>query len=115
MATVKVYHNARCSKSRQACSILSEKGIRSEIIEYLKTPPSQKEIKDLLKMLGMNAEELVRKGESLFKEKFAGKHLTETQWIKILSENPILMERPIIINGKSAVIGRPPERVLELI
>jgi arsenate reductase len=115
MATVKVYHNARCSKSRQACSILSEKGIRSEIIEYLKTPPSQKEIKDLLKMLGMNAEELVRKGESLFKEKFAGKHLTETQWIKILSENPILMERPIIVNGKSAVIGRPPERVLELI
>jgi arsenate reductase len=115
MATVKVYHNAKCSKSRQACSILSEKGIRSEIIEYLKTPPSQKEIKVLLKMLGMNAEELVRKGESLFKEKFAGKHLTETQWIKILSENPILMERPIIVNGKSAVIGRPPERVLELI
>ena len=112
---LKIYHNTRCSKSREACSILSEKGIKSEIIEYLKTPPSQKEIKELLKMLGMKAEEIVRKGEPLFKEKFAAKKLTEEQWIKILSENPILIERPIIVKGDKAIIGRPPEKVLELI
>jgi arsenate reductase len=66
-------------------------------------------------MLGMKAEEIVRKGEPLYKEKFARKNFTETQWIKILSENPILIERPIIVNENKAVIGRPPERVLELI
>ena len=112
---IKVYHNTRCSKSREACSILQEEGIPFETIEYLKTPPTQKKIKELLKMLGLKAEEIVRKGEPLFKEKFATKKLTETQWIKILSENPILIERPIIVKGKKAIIARPPEKVLEFL
>lgn len=112
---LKIYHNARCSKSREACSILEEKNIPFETIDYLKTPPSQKEIKELLKKLGMKAEEIVRKGEHLYKEKYKNKIFSETEWINILSENPILIERPIVVKGDKAVIGRPPEKVLELI
>ncbi|MCW3084542.1 MAG: arsC [Bacteroidetes bacterium] len=109
-----VYHNTRCSKSREACSILEEEGVKFETIEYLKTPPTQTKIKEL-KMLGIKAAELVRKSEPLFREKFANKKLTETQWIKILAENPVLIERPIVVKGNKAIIGRPPEKVLELI
>ncbi len=112
---MKVYHNTRCSKSREACSILQDEGVQFETIEYLKTPPSQKEIKDLLKILKLKAEDIVRKGEPLFKEKFATKKLSELQWIKVLADNPILIERPIIVKGNKAVIGRPPEKVLELL
>lgn len=111
----KIYHNTRCSKSREACSILQDKGVEFETIEYLKTPPTQKEIKELLKMLGMKAQDIVRTGEPLYKEKFADKKLSESEWIKVLAENPILIERPIIVKGNKAIIGRPPEKVLELI
>lgn len=112
---LKVYHNTRCSKSREVCTILEKKKVKTEIVEYLKTPPTQAEIKTLLKMLGMKAEELVRKGEPLFKEKFASKKLTEAQWIKAMAENPILIERPILVKGDKAIIGRPPEKVLEFL
>ncbi len=112
---ITIYHNTRCSKSREACSILDNKNVKFETIEYLKTPPSQTKIKELLKMLGSKAEGIVRKSEPLFKEKFAGKKLTEAQWIKALSENPILIERPIIVKGNKAIIGRPPEKILELL
>jgi len=112
---ITIYHNTRCSKSREACSLLEKKKIKAEVIEYLKTPPSQKQIKELLKMLGIKAEELVRKKEPLFEEKFANKKFTEAQWIKLMAENPILIERPIIVKGKKAVIGRPPEKILELL
>lgn len=112
---LKIYHNTRCSKSRDVCTLLKKKKVKTEIIEYLKTPPTQKEIKSLLKMLGMKASELVRTKEPLYKEKFEGKKITEAQWLKILSENPILIERPIIVKGDKAVIGRPTEKVLELL
>lgn len=112
---ITIYHNTRCSKSREACSILQEENIPFETIEYLKTPPTEKEITSLLKMLGMKAEDIVRKNEPLYKEKFSGKKLSEEKWIKVLSENPILIERPIIVKGNKAVIGRPPEKVLELL
>jgi len=112
---IKIYHNTRCSKSREVCTILEKKKVKTEVVEYLKTPPTESEIKDLLKMLGMKAEEIVRKGEPLYKEKFANKKLTEAQWIKALAKNPILIERPIIVKGKKAIIGRPPESVLDFI
>lgn len=111
---VKIYHNNRCSKSRGACYTLEENGIKTEIIEYLKTPPTQAEIKDILEKLDMKAFDIVRKNEELYKSNFAGTKFSESEWIKILSENPILIERPIIVHGNKAVIGRPPERVLEL-
>ena len=114
-AGVRVYHNTRCSKSRDVCTILEKKKVKTEIVEYLKTPPTQQEIKGLLKMLGMKAEQIVRKKEPIFLEKFVGKKLTEAQWIKALAQYPILIERPIIVKGNKAIIGRPPEKVLEFI
>ncbi|MCE3279276.1 MAG: arsenate reductase [Bacteroidetes bacterium] len=113
--TLTVYHNTRCSKSRGVCDILAEKKVKTNIVEYLKTPPTQKELKELLKMLGMKASELVRKNEPLFKGEFEGKKITEAQWLKILSQHPILIERPIIVKGDKAIIGRPPEIVLEFL
>ena len=114
-AGVRLYHNTRCSKSRDVCTILEKKKVKAEVVEYLKTPPTQKEIIELLKMLGMKAEDLVRKKEPLFLEKFKNKKLTEAQWIKAMAQNPILIERPIIVKGKKAIIGRPPEKVLEFL
>jgi arsenate reductase len=113
--TLKIYHNTRCSKSREACSIVAKNGITAEVIEYLKTPPSQSEIKHLLQLLGMKAEDIVRKGETLYKEKYKDKKFKEAEWIKILAEHPILIERPIIVKGNKAIIARPPEKVLELL
>lgn len=112
---ITVYHNTRCSKSRDVCTILEKKKVKTEVVEYLKTPPTQSEIKELLKMLGMKAVDLVRKKEPVFLEKYEGKKLTEVQWIKAMAQNPILIERPIIVKGKKAIIGRPPEKVLEFL
>jgi arsenate reductase len=112
---LQVYHNTRCSKSREVCSIIAEKGVKMDLIEYLKTPFTEKTLKALLKKLGMKAEEIVRKKEPLFLEKFKGKKLTEAQWIKTLIKNPILIERPIVVKGNKAIIGRPPSAVLNLL
>jgi len=113
--TIKIYHNSRCSKSRCVLEILEKKKIKPEIIEYLKIPPTEKQLKELLKMLNLKAEQIVRKGEALFKEKYKDKKISEAEWIKILAKNPILIERPIIVKGNKAIVGRPPELVLELL
>ncbi len=113
-----IYHNPRCTKSRETCELIRlrrTKGLAAEVVEYLKTPPTEKELKGLLKKLGMKAEELVRKKEILFSKKFSKKKYSESEWIKILSKNPILIERPIIVKGKKAVIGRPPENINKLL
>ena len=110
-----VYHNNRCRKSREACSILQDEGVDFKIVEYLKQPLSDKEIKTLLKKLNLSAEDIIRKGESVYKEKYKGKTLSEDQWIKVLEENPVLIERPIVVKGDKAVVGRPPENVKELL
>lgn len=112
---MKIYHNPRCSKSRETLKLIQEKGIEPEIVEYLNTVPSEKEIAELLQMLGIPAEKLLRKGESIFKEKYKGKELTEAEWIKAMHENPKLIERPIVVKGNKAVIGRPPVNVLDLV
>ena len=110
-----VYHNTRCRKSREACSILEDEGTSFEVVEYLKTPLKQNEIKDLLIKLDLKAEDIIRKGEKLFKENYKGKTISESEWLKILAENPILIERPIFVKGDKAVVGRPPEKVLDLL
>lgn len=115
ISMLKIYHNTRCSTSRNVCDLLKKKKVKTEVVEYLKTPPAQKELKELLQLLGMKASELVRTKESLYKEKVEGKKITQAQWLKILAENPILIERPIIVKGDKAIIGRPPEKVLEFI
>lgn len=110
-----IYHNPRCSKSREAIGLLEENKCAFKIREYLKDPPTVKELKALLNQLGCKAIDLVRKSEVLYKENYEGKKVTDAQWIKILSANPILIERPIIIDGEKAVIGRPPVLLLDLI
>ena len=110
-----IYHNPRCSKSRQTLELLQSHGIEPKVIEYLKTPPTARELKAIVAKLGIKPEALVRKGEDVYKQKFAGKTLTDTQWIEALAANPILIERPIVVCGDKAVIGRPPENVLKLV
>ncbi len=111
----KIYHNPRCSKSRQTLQLLRENGIEAEIIEYLKDVPTEKELKEVLEQLNLKAVDIIRKGEAIFKENYKGKDLTNDEWIKAMVENPKLIERPIVIKGNKAVLGRPPEKVLELI
>lgn len=115
MEKIKVLHNSRCGKSRDSLKILDEKGINYEVIEYLKNTPSAKELKDIIKKLGIKPEALIRKGESIYKTEFKDKKFSDDEWINIMVKNPILIERPIIISGNKAIIGRPPEKVLELI
>ena len=110
-----IYHNARCSKSRSACEIVAGRGIEARIVEYLKTPPSRDELRTVLQKLGMKASELVRRGEEEYKQHYAGRTLTEDEWLDALIEHPILIERPIVVRGDRAVVGRPPEKVLELL
>ena len=112
---MKIYHNPRCSKSRQALSLIREQDVEPEIIEYLKDIPSEKELKSLIALLGIEPLELVRKGEADFKENFKGKNLSNDEWIKAMIQYPKLIERPIVVRGDKAVVGRPPESVLELL
>jgi arsenate reductase len=108
---IKIYHNNRCRKSRSTLDILNEKGVEVEVIDYQADPPSKKELKNILKMLGMTPLQLIRKGEDLFKENFKGKDLAYEEWIDAMVKYPKLIERPIVVNGNKAVIGRPPENV----
>ena len=114
-SAITLFHNPRCSKSRAALSLLQEKGVEPQIIEYLKHPPTRAELATLVGKLGMQPEAIVRSGEDLYKEKFKGKAMTDAQWLDALAANPILMERPIAVKGDQAVLGRPPENVLKLV
>ncbi len=110
-----IYHNARCSKSRSACELVAAHGLQAEIIDYLTTPPSKEVLRSLLQKLGMKAQELVRRSENVFKEHYAGKTLNDEQWLDALVAHPILIERPIVVRGQRAVVGRPSEKVQELL
>jgi len=114
-STFLIYHNPRCSKSRSACALIAENGIAAEVVEYLQTPPTKEELRALLKKLGMKPGELVRQGEEEFKEHYAGRTLTDEEWLDAMVAYPILIERPIVVCGDRAVVARPPERVLELL
>jgi len=110
-----LYHNPRCKKSRETLALLQEHGHQPSIREYLKDTPTAKELKAVLAKLDMPAEKLLRKGEAIFKEAYKGKELTESKWIKAMVEHPKLIERPILIVGDKAAIGRPPEQVLTIL
>lgn len=111
---MKIYHNPRCSKSRQTFQLIKDAGKEVEVVEYLNTPPTFEELKQLIDMLGISPEQLLRKGEAIFKEQFKGKSFSDDEWIEIMIKNPKLIERPIVVDGKKAVLGRPPENVLSL-
>lgn len=110
------YHNPRCSKSRQGLEFLNSKGVEVQIKEYLKESMTVKEIKDLSKQLGLDPVDFVRKKEQIYKDLNLGnKNLGLDQWCKTIVDNPKLLERPILTNGKKAVIGRPTENFLEIL
>ena len=111
-----IYHNPRCSKSRQTLEILNEKDIDTEIVLYLENPPSAKEVASILQKLGLSSRDIIRKGEEEYKHlNIKDQSLTENELIALMSENPKLIERPIVVKNDKAIIGRPPENVLSLL
>ena len=116
MSDITIFHNPRCSKSRQSLALLEEHGESPEIVLYLEQPPTATGLSALLSKLGMAPRELMRKGEDVYKEKgLADASLSDEQLIAAMVAHPILIERPIIERGDRAVLGRPPENVLELL
>ena len=113
---VEIYHNPRCSKSRQTLQLLQENGIEPDITEYLKTPPGKAELVDILQMLGMEPRDLMRKKEQEYKEAgLDNPELTRDQLIQAMIDHPRLIERPIVISNGKAALGRPPEQVLDIL
>lgn len=112
----KLYHNTRCSKSRGALELLHERGVEPELVHYLDTPPSAAELRELLRMLGIPARALLRKGEDEYRALgLEDASLPEDALIAAMVAHPRLIERPVFVNGGRAVVGRPPERVLEIL
>jgi len=116
MENVIIYHNPRCSKSRQTLKLLEAKGIKPTVIEYLNNPPTESELDTILTQLNKQPEEITRKKEEVYKTLgLKNQNLGRQEYIKMLVENPVLIERPIVVNGKKAALGRPPENVLEIL
>ena len=113
-----IYHNPRCSKSRATLELIASEGVEPSIVTYLETPPSQEELADILQLLGVEAPEIIRFGESVAKELGLSPQdeRTQSEWLELMVKNPILMQRPIVVvDGSQAIIGRPPENVLSII
>lgn len=114
--TVKIYHNPRCSKSRETLQLLQGRGVEPEVIKYLDTPPSREELTGLLAMLGLEPRDLMRRKEAVYRELgLDDAALTRDQLIQAMLEHPVLIERPIVVANGKAALGRPPERVLEVL
>ncbi len=115
MSKITIWHNPRCSKSRNAANLLEERGIEAEVVRYLDTPPSKEEIKAVLKMLGISARELMRTKEAIYKELGLKDVEDEETLIEAMATHPKLIERPIVIKDGKAAIGRPIEKIIELL
>ena len=112
---ITIYHNPRCRKSRETLKIIEDSGKPFQIVEYLKEPLTAAELRKVVDLLGIEAQALIRKNEAIWKEQYRGKELSETEVLKVMEANPKLMERPLVVKGKKAVLGRPPENVLSLL
>ena len=112
---IKLYHNPRCRKSREALELLRDKNLEVNVVEYLKEPLSKEELANVIQLLGIHPADLIRKNEAEYKEHYKGKDLSSDQWIDAMVQFPKLMERPIVINGNKAIVGRPSENVLEVL
>ena len=115
MEDIEIWHNPKCSKSRAAMDLIESKNIDAKVVKYLETTPSKEQLKDVLKKLNMNASQLLRTGEDIYKELNLNQIEDENELIDIMVENPILIERPIIVKGEIAVIARPIENLEELL
>jgi len=111
---MKIYHNPQCSKSSCALDLMVQNKMEHQVINYLRDVPKKEELVDILGMLKMTPFEIVRKNEAIFKEKYEGQHFTDEEWIEILLQYPILIERPIIVHNGKAIIARPVEKIFEL-
>lgn len=112
---MKILHNPRCRKSRETLELIRNAGVEPEIILYLDDVPSKSELKAILTKLKLSPEQIVRKNEAIYKQQFKGKKMSDAEWIKALISYPKLIERPIVIKGKKAIVGRPPENVNSLL
>lgn len=112
---IQIYHNPRCGKSREALTLIEESGQEYKVIYYLKEVPTFKELQNLIQKLQIRPLQLIRQKEPIWREQFKGKNLTDEELIQAIVSNPILMERPILINGTKAVIARPAEKLLSII
>ena len=112
---IKIYHNPRCRKSREGLEILEKSGKEFEVVKYLEDIPTKEELQTVLNLLGISAEKLVRKNEVIWKENYRGKLLSDEEIIDAMILHPKLIERPIVINGKMAVIGRPPDSIITIL
>ena len=113
---MKILHNPRCSKSRKTLALIEQAGVEAEVVLYLETPPAADELDEILCKLGLEPMELVRRGEEIYKELgLGGRELSRQEMIELMVANPELIERPIVIAGERAVLGRPPENVKELL
>jgi arsenate reductase len=112
---IKILHNARCTKSRECLAFLEDSGKEYEVVKYLETPPTFEELKQIIKMLNIKPIALVRQKETVWVEKYKNKKLTDKQIIQAMVSNPILIERPIVINGDKAIIARPLEKAADII
>lgn len=110
-----IYHNPRCRKSREALNFLAEEGVDHEVVKYLDEPLKPKDLKLILAKLDLNVDDVIRKEEQLFKQKYKGLDFTDDEWLLVLEENPKLLQRPIVVKGSKAVIGRPLENVKNLL
>ena len=115
MSQLIIYHNPRCRKSRETLDIIRQSGEAPEIVEYLKNVPTEAELAQLVKLLGISPFELVRKGEAEYKNQYKGKDLSDAEWIAAMVAHPKLIERPIVVRDGKAILGRPPENVNSLL
>ena len=115
MAEITIYHNQRCRKSREALALLNEYPYSLEIIEYLKTPLTTGQVEDIAARLDVSPQQLIRKEESIYKDSYKDKKMNDKEWVRVLVENPILLQRPIVLKGERGVIARPPELINEFL
>lgn len=115
-SAVRIYHNPRCSKCRLSLQLLEEQGVKPDIVEYLKAPPTTDELNEILSLLSLEPRELMRQHEAPYKElNLADESLDRESLVKAMIDNPVLIQRPIVIHGNKATIGRPPEKILEIL
>ncbi|QIE58954.1 arsenate reductase (glutaredoxin) [Rasiella rasia] len=112
---ITIYHNPRCSKSRQGLAIVEASGQNFEVVKYLDIPFSEEKLLEVVKLLGVKPIDLVRKNEAIWKEQFKGKTISDGEVISAMIAHPKLIERPIVVNGNKAVVGRPPESICDIL
>lgn len=112
---ITIYHNNRCRKSREGLEILENSGKEFQIVKYLEDTPSKEELEKVIALLGIKPIDLIRKNEAIWKSDFKGKHLSDDEIIGAMIKHPKLIERPIVINGDKAIVGRPPALILDII